>query len=69
MGIGGPCSALAEWTPYSGYMPEYFEVLSDGCNINDTDTESSGAENILPSTPITLMFTAMCVIMLYLYKY
>ena len=33
VGIGGPCSAYGEWTPYSQYPTEHRQALSNGCII------------------------------------
>ena len=48
VGIGGPCSAHSEWTPYSQYSTEERRALSDGCN---------GSESIHTFGQITLMAT------------
>ena len=32
VGVGGPCGAYSEWTPYSRYPTEERQALSDGCN-------------------------------------
>ena len=41
VGIGGPCKAYSEWTPYSRYPPEHRQALANGCG-------SSGAKGICP---------------------
>jgi len=32
VGVGGPCGAYSEWTPYSRYPTEERQALSDGCS-------------------------------------
>ena len=32
MGIGGPCPAYGEWTPYSQYPAEHCQALFNGCS-------------------------------------
>ena len=53
MGIGGPCSAHAEWTPYSQYPAELREVLLIGCsNSSDSVTMTPSSASVYPtSTP------------------
>ena len=45
MGIGGPCSAYGEWTPYSQYPAEHRQALFNGCS------NSSVSVMITPSSP------------------
>ena len=53
VGIGGPCSAYCEWTPYSQYPTEHRQALSNGCNIisaSVTVTSSSTSVTVTPSS-------------------
>ena len=55
VGIGGPCNAYGEWTPYSRYPTEHRQALDNGCS-----QVGSSAENIHPFS-LTAIIIATCI--------
>ena len=55
MGIGGPCSAHAEWTPYSQYPAELREALLNGCsNSSDSVMMTPSSASVYPTSTLQL---------------
>ena len=49
VGIGGPCSAYGEWTPYSRYPTEHRQALANGCSNSSTVTPTSATTSVRPT--------------------
>ena len=56
VGIGGPCNAYGEWTPYSRYPPEHRQALANGCS-NSSISVSVTAASTSVATAITTTLT------------
>ena len=55
IGVGGPCSAYGEWTPYNDYPSEDVQLLNSNCG-QDPGTGSSSV--ILPNTVMLITSAA-----------
>ena len=56
VGIGGPCSAYGEWTPYSQYPAEHRQALFNGCSnssVSVTVTPSSASVYPTPTPQVS----------------
>jgi len=61
IGVGGPCFAYGEWTPYSDYPNEDVQLLNNNCR-QETGTQGpeTGSSSVtLPNTVV--LFTSAAV--------
>ena len=52
VGIGGPCSAYGEWTPYSQYPTGHRQALSNGCGISASVTITPSSASPISSSSV-----------------
>ena len=49
VGIGGPCNAYNDWTPYSRYPTEHRQALANSCSNSSTVTPTSATTSVRPT--------------------
>ena len=54
VGIGGPCSAYKEWTPYSQYPTEHRQALSNSCGISASVTITPSSTSPISSSSVVI---------------
>ena len=50
VGIGGPCGAYSEWTPYSQYPTEHRQALANGCSNSSTSVTVTSSSTSVGAT-------------------
>ena len=59
VGIGGPCSAYGEWTPYSQYPTEHRQALSNACIIISASVAVTSSSTSVTDTPSSTSVTTV----------